>query len=181
MEGLGGSAAHHFHSPSGSPGTQVSGNFTGWHTYAADREPGVVTYFYDGTQVGQITTGITAAPMYIILDYAVSSAVGGPTSVDQTMKVDDVRVWQQSPESAQRARRRCRRSADAAGLECGADAYVLSLGLRGHPRRTANDPRARVRLQGGLSGRQGAMVPQAIEHRRRVHRSASGPDRFAPM
>jgi beta-glucanase (GH16 family) len=97
MEGLGGSAAYHFHSPSGSPGADVPGNFTGWHTYAADWEPGVVTYYYDGTKVGQITTGITAAPMYIILDYAVSSAVGGPTSVPQTMKVDYVRVWHQSP------------------------------------------------------------------------------------
>jgi hypothetical protein len=43
------------------------------------------------------TIGLPAAPMYIILDYAVSSAVGGPTSVPQTMQVDYVRVWQHSP------------------------------------------------------------------------------------
>ena len=40
MEGLGGSAAYHFHSPSGGPGSNVSGDFTGWHTYAADWQPG---------------------------------------------------------------------------------------------------------------------------------------------
>jgi beta-glucanase (GH16 family) len=94
MEGLGGQAAYHFHSPSGGPGASVSGNWTGCHTFASDWQPGVVTYYYDGTQVGQITTGITSSPMYIILDYAISSADGGPTHVPADMMIDYVRVWQ---------------------------------------------------------------------------------------
>jgi len=94
MEGLAGSAAFHFLSGSGSPGGAAPGRFTGWHTYAADWQPGMVTYYYDGARVGQITTGITASPMFIILDYAVSRTMGGPTRVGSTMKVDYVRVWQ---------------------------------------------------------------------------------------
>jgi beta-glucanase (GH16 family) len=94
MEGLGGQAAYHFHSPSGAPGASVSGNWTGCHTFASDWQPGVVTYYYDGRQVGQITTGITASPMYIILDYAISANVGGPANVPADMMVDYVRVWQ---------------------------------------------------------------------------------------
>jgi len=93
MEGLGGAAAYHFHSPSGGPGGNVSGNFTGWHTYAADWQPGAVTYYYDGRKVGQITTGITASPMYLILNYAVGGA-GGKVVAPSTMQVDYVRVWQ---------------------------------------------------------------------------------------
>ncbi len=92
MEGLGGSAAYHFHSPAGGPGASVSGNFTGWHTYAADWQPGVVTYYYDGKQVGQITTGITSSPMYLILNEAVGGA-GSPIVTPATMRVDYVRVW----------------------------------------------------------------------------------------
>ncbi len=93
MEGLGGSAAYHFHSPSGGPGGNVAGDFTGWHTYGADWQPGVVTYYYDGREVGQITTGITSSPMYLILNYAVGGA-GGQVAAPSTMKVDYVRVWQ---------------------------------------------------------------------------------------
>jgi len=93
MEGLGGNAAFHFHSPAGGPGGDVAGNFTGWHTYAADWQPGVVTYYYDGQEVGQITTGITSSPMYLILNYAVGGA-GGRVVTPSTMQVDYVRVWQ---------------------------------------------------------------------------------------
>jgi beta-glucanase (GH16 family) len=93
MEGLGGSAAYHFHSPAGGPGSSVAGNFTGWHTYAADWQPGVVTYYYDGNEVGQITTGITSSPMYLILNDAVAGQ-GGSVVAPSTMQVDYVRVWQ---------------------------------------------------------------------------------------
>ena len=71
----------------------MSGDFTGWHTYAADWQPGVVTYYYDGTEVGQITTGITSSPMYLILNDAVGGA-GGQVVTPSTMQVDYVRVWQ---------------------------------------------------------------------------------------
>jgi beta-glucanase (GH16 family) len=70
---LGGAAAYHFHSP----GCQS----------------GVVTYYYDGNEVGQITTGITSSPMYLILNYAVAGQ-GGAVVTPSTMQVDYVRVWQ---------------------------------------------------------------------------------------
>jgi beta-glucanase (GH16 family) len=95
MEGLGGKAAYHFHNPSGGPGSSVPGNFAGgWHTFAATWQPGSVTYYYDGKAVGKLTSGITSAPMYLILNNAVSKQYGGPTSVPATMKTDYVRVWQ---------------------------------------------------------------------------------------
>ena len=93
MEGLAGTAQYHFISPAGRTGRAPRGSYTGWHTYAADWQPGVVTYYYDGRRVGAITTGITSSPMFVILDYAVSPAMGGPTRTGQAMKVDYVRVW----------------------------------------------------------------------------------------
>ena len=92
MEGLSGQACFHFHSPSGAPGNCVSGTFTGWHTFGSDWEPGVVTYYYDGIQVGQITSGITTSPQYFLLDNTTSP--GSPTTVPADMQIDYVRVWQ---------------------------------------------------------------------------------------
>ncbi len=92
MEGLDGQACFHFHSPSGGPGGCAPGDYTGWHTYGADWEPGSVTYYYDGVKVGQITTGITSAPQFLILNNAVYAS--HPTVVPADMQVDYVRVWQ---------------------------------------------------------------------------------------
>ncbi|MEU9046887.1 MULTISPECIES: glycoside hydrolase family 16 protein [unclassified Kitasatospora] len=92
MEGLGGEACYHFHSDAGGPGGCAHGDFSGWHTYGAEWAPGSVTYYYDGVKVGQITTGITAAPMYLILNNAVDSKYPAVTPAD--MQVDYVRVWQ---------------------------------------------------------------------------------------
>lgn len=92
LEGLSGRACYHFHSPAGGPGACAKGTFTGWHVYGADWKPGSVTYYYDGTAVGTIKTGITSAPMYLILNDAVSSTTGGPTHPG-TMKVAYTRVW----------------------------------------------------------------------------------------
>jgi hypothetical protein len=89
MEGLGGAAAYHFHSPSGGPGADVAGNFTGCHTYASDWGPGHVTYYYDGVKVGSITQGITSAPMYLILDFTTAGVVA-----PSVMVVQYVKVWQ---------------------------------------------------------------------------------------
>ncbi|MET7691769.1 glycoside hydrolase family 16 protein [Streptomyces sp. NPDC005483] len=94
LEGLGGQACYHFHSNAGGPGGCASGNFTGWHTYGAEWKAGSVTYYYDGKQVGQITTGITAQPMYLILNNGVSDQHGGPRLTPADMMVDYVRVWQ---------------------------------------------------------------------------------------
>jgi hypothetical protein len=93
MEGLEGLACWHFHSPSGGPGGCAAlANPSGWHTFAADWRPGSVTYFYDGVQVGRITSGITSSPMYLVLNLGLSSSVSPPVTVPSEMLVDYVRV-----------------------------------------------------------------------------------------
>ncbi|GAA2148349.1 hypothetical protein GCM10009760_40230 [Kitasatospora kazusensis] len=92
MEGLGGSACYHYHSPSGGPGNCAPGNYSGWHTYGADWEPGSVTYYYDGVKVGQITSGVSSSPQYLILNNAVYG--DNLTVAPADMQVDYVRVWQ---------------------------------------------------------------------------------------
>jgi beta-glucanase (GH16 family) len=100
LEGLNGQACYHFHygtSPSDNngPGGCVATDYTrGWHTFGADWEPGVVTWYYDGVAVGTLTTGVTSAPMYIILDLAESATYGGPLVSPGALRIDDIRVWQ---------------------------------------------------------------------------------------
>ena len=94
VEGLSGSPCYHFHYTGGGPGgcTTLAGAGGGWHTYAADWEPGSINFYYDGVKVGQQTTGVTSAPMYLILNLGVTNS--GPTLAPASMKVDYVRVWQ---------------------------------------------------------------------------------------
>ena len=93
FEGSAGRACWHFHSSSGAPGgCAATANPVGWHTYATEWRPGVVTFFYDGVQVGRITSGIASSPMYIVLNLGVSSAVSGPVTLPSGMLVDYVRV-----------------------------------------------------------------------------------------
>lgn len=97
MEGLVGQACWHFFSAhsSDNPGGCVPGSFTaGWHTFGADWAPGTITYYYDGRVVGRVTSGVTSAPMFLILNYAISNRHRGPVQVPATMRVDYVRVWQ---------------------------------------------------------------------------------------
>ena len=94
MEGLSGQACWHFHYPGGQPGDCSSASFTGgWHTFGADWRPGAITYYYDGRAVGTITSGITSAPMYIILSLAADTVNGGPLG-PATIRFDYVHVWQ---------------------------------------------------------------------------------------
>jgi beta-glucanase (GH16 family) len=67
LEGLAGTAQWHFHNPSGAPGGDAGPGYTGWHVFAMLWQPGSVTYYYDGVQVGRLTSGITASPMYLVL------------------------------------------------------------------------------------------------------------------
>jgi beta-glucanase (GH16 family) len=101
IEGLGGEACAHFHS-SDEPGGVgagggngcAGGSFAGgWHTFAADWEPGQVTYYYDGNEIGSVSQGVTGAPMFIVLSYDSGQAY---PQAPATMKVDYVRVWQHS-------------------------------------------------------------------------------------
>ena len=94
FEGLGGQACYHYHVSSAAPGACDTTLTPGWHTFASDWQPGSITYYYDGIQVGQTTTGITSSPMYIILNLAVDNTYGGPIQAPATMRVDYVRVWQ---------------------------------------------------------------------------------------
>jgi beta-glucanase (GH16 family) len=98
-EGIDGVVCAHFHdtanpqgispgSGTGCPSVTYAG---GWHTFAADWEPGSVTYYYDGVDIGSVTSGITSAPMFIVLENA---ARGGSPNTPATMKVAYVRVWQ---------------------------------------------------------------------------------------
>ena len=97
-EGIGGRLCAHFHSAADPQGAGAGGGtgcpagiYTGgWHTFAADWEPGVITYYYDGADIGSVTSGVTSAPQFIVLDYAVADLVRAPA----TMKVAYVRVWQ---------------------------------------------------------------------------------------
>lgn len=100
FEGFHGSAGWHFMYPSGGNPVwqgsfQQGQDFTGWHTYAVDWQPGSIKYYYDGSVVGTITQGVTSAPMFLLVDNTTGpqNNVGGPVSVPQTMKVDYVRVW----------------------------------------------------------------------------------------
>jgi beta-glucanase (GH16 family) len=93
-EGLNGRACWHFHSLAGVYGRCSQRRFTGgWHTFAADWEPGVVTYYYDGVRVGRIRRGVTGAPMYLILSIGGDRPGSGPVRA-ATLRVDYVRVWQ---------------------------------------------------------------------------------------
>lgn len=100
MEGLEARACFHFHySSSGSAamaGSCVTGNFSGWHTFAADWERGSITYYYDGNKVGQISTGVTSSPMYLIIDNTIRPDAG-PLVTPDDLQVRYVKVWQQSP------------------------------------------------------------------------------------
>ena len=97
-EGIKGRVCAHFHGPAEPDGIGAgggtgcpSGNYAnGWHTFAADWEPGSVTYYYDGVDIGRVTSGVTSAPMFVILDYATQR----PAQAPATMKVAYVRVWQ---------------------------------------------------------------------------------------
>jgi beta-glucanase (GH16 family) len=95
LEGLGGQACAHFINAQGKPGFCSTGTFTGgWHTFAADWEPGSITFYYDGIAIWSDTSGITSAPMFLILQLALSTVITSPDTVPATMQVAYVRVWQ---------------------------------------------------------------------------------------
>jgi beta-glucanase (GH16 family) len=99
-EGLGGDVCAHFHGPDNPIGVGAGGPSQtgcpdgtyagGWHVFGADWEPGIVTYYYDGADIGSVTSGITSAPMFLILSYASGYLNQAPA----TMRVDYMRVWQ---------------------------------------------------------------------------------------
>jgi beta-glucanase (GH16 family) len=93
MEGLDGNAVGHFISPSGSARVGTTGPMYGWHTFGAAWQQGMVTYYYDGQQVGAITRGITDAPMFLVMDNTIAATSPSASSYPAVMRVDWVRVW----------------------------------------------------------------------------------------
>lgn len=93
MEGLSGGTGCHFQSPqdNGASGN-CSNTGSGWHTFAAHWTEGNVDYWYDGVKVGNVSQGITDAPMFMILNNT-SGTYGGPHVTPTTMLVDYARVW----------------------------------------------------------------------------------------
>ena len=80
----------------------------GFHTFAVDWEPGVITWYLDGAQRKQVTSNVPSIPMYLIADLAIGgswSAIGYPDSATQTkiandavpMQIDYIRVYQKTP------------------------------------------------------------------------------------
>ena len=96
MEVLGGEPRWHFHHSGGSQGSKFDlvTPKAGWHTFGALWEPGRITFYYDGREVGSTTQGVTSSPHYIILNHALSSSISGPVVTPSTLRVDYVRHWQ---------------------------------------------------------------------------------------
>ena len=98
-EGINGNVCAFFHnaatvyqalSPGGGNGCPNGVYTEGWHTFAVNWEPGIITWYYDGVDIGSVTSGVTSAPMFLILDYDAQS----PAHAPETMQVDYIRVWQ---------------------------------------------------------------------------------------
>jgi beta-glucanase (GH16 family) len=66
-----------------------------WHTYAADWEPGSLTFYFDGKAVMKTTSQVSSQPMYLLANLALDggddlSGLPSPAA----MQIDWVRVWQ---------------------------------------------------------------------------------------
>ncbi|HEX3693293.1 MAG TPA: hypothetical protein VHU13_08105, partial [Solirubrobacteraceae bacterium] len=97
MESLeGGIACFHIHPPSGAGiGKCASGSYAGWHTFGSNWGPGVVTYYYDGKEIGQVkSSNIDSTPQYLVTDLLSGETHGQPLVLPSEMLVDYVRVWQ---------------------------------------------------------------------------------------
>lgn len=92
FEGLGGNATSNYHSNNGADNSgTIAGDWSGWHTFGIDREPGVNRIYFDGKLVRTYQTYDNGAPEALILNYG---SGGGPQVDGATMQVDYVRVWQ---------------------------------------------------------------------------------------
>ncbi len=107
MEGLNGRAGYHLHwggSPGGAKqmGSEVKGNFTGWHTFGVDWQPNSITFYYDGRKAAPINTSsygrnpapgnlIPASKHYLIIG---NSSAGPRPVATASVFVDYVRIWQ---------------------------------------------------------------------------------------
>jgi glycosyl hydrolase family 16 len=98
MEGLNGTIQWHYHYLSVSGvNSAVGGALAGFsgcgtHTYEVNWTTSAITFYYDGRNAGSVTPAeigvpIAAGPMFLVNDYAASSAYGGPTVGNTKMEV----------------------------------------------------------------------------------------------
>ena len=98
MEGLNGTIQWHYHYLSASGvSSAVGGTFAGFsgcgtHTYQVNWTTSAITFYYDSHNAGSVTPAeigvpIAAGPMFLVNDYAASSAYGGPTVGNTKMEV----------------------------------------------------------------------------------------------
>lgn len=111
METLGGGAAtrwtYHYDSDTGGGSThsQITASpqnlisASGWHVFGANWQPDKITFYYDGKDVGSVSSGdlqggakTASSPHYIIINLGLNGNY--PVKVPSTLKVDYVRHWQ---------------------------------------------------------------------------------------
>lgn len=92
FEALGGYAAWHFHNNSGTVGANVDSIEPGYHVVSVNWEPGTLTFYYDGTEVGSADSGVLGNAVYLVLNHSVATS---QTAVfGSPFLVDYVRIWQ---------------------------------------------------------------------------------------
>lgn len=101
IEGIGGRAQYHFHSPSGGPGGSGAlaprPKAIGWHHVAADWVGDAVTFEYDGVKYGQVSAGGTDGPMFLICNLAASTQISPPVVAPSEMRIRSVKVTRLGP------------------------------------------------------------------------------------
>jgi hypothetical protein len=90
----GGQVWANYHSDAGAQNSGNLGNFTGWHVFATLWTTTTVTYYYDGVQVKQYTSGIAPPfPHFVLVDNNMGPGEGGPNVVPSTLLCDYVHVY----------------------------------------------------------------------------------------
>jgi glycosyl hydrolase family 12/putative Ig domain-containing protein len=97
VEGLGGAASWHVHSPAGGPGgSAAEGQYIGWHYFSAYWDGANVTFWYDDTEMGTepLTTTENQQVVFTNTAYGVSwGDDGGPSLYPGTAYLATVGVW----------------------------------------------------------------------------------------
>ena len=71
----------------------------GYHTYAVDWEPGMITWYVDGQSEYTVTTGVPSEPMYFIANLAIDNTPGrahpdASTPSTASFDIKSVQIWQ---------------------------------------------------------------------------------------
>jgi beta-glucanase (GH16 family) len=100
MEVLGGEPRWHYHYEDSTgkhrsvgSGYDLISPKTGWHTFGVLWEPGKLTFYYDGKNVGSVTSGVVTSEHYLIINHALSTTISPPIVAPSTLQVDWVRHW----------------------------------------------------------------------------------------